>query len=95
MFKSATAKSITALAVSVVGGLTVFLTSVVPEARAEAQLQDTFHQPLAKGDRLPLAVIAKGAACSSRGWPHYEQSCQFDLTRPANEARTVRIIALR
>ena len=58
-------------------------TSVVPEAKADSQVKNAVHQPHAKGDRLP--VLAKGAACSSRGWPHYEQSCQFDRRRPANE----------
>ena len=94
MFKSVTAKSITAVAAAaLIAGLAVFLTSTAPEAKAEPQVQGALHQPQAKGDRLPALV--KGAACSSHGWPHYEQSCKFDLRRPTNEARTVRVIALR
>jgi hypothetical protein len=89
MFKSIAAIAAAAL----VAGLVVFLTSVVPEARAASQVTDAVHQPHAKGDRL--TILVKGAACSSRGWPHYEQSCQFDTRRPANETRTVRVIALR
>jgi len=94
MFKSIAALSITAIAAAaIVAGLVVFLTSVVPEARAESKINDAVHLSHAKGDRL--TILVKGTACSSRGWPHYEQSCQFDTRRPANEARTVRIIALR
>jgi hypothetical protein len=88
MFKSAIAKSIPAAALVAI--VAVFLTSVVPEPKARPQ--DALP-PLAKGDRLPVPV--KGAACSSRGWPHYEQSCQFDMRRPAGEVRTIRIVALR
>ena len=94
MFKSVAAKSITALAAAaLVAGVAAFLTSVVLEAKAESQVQGVIHQPAAKGDRLP--VLVKGAACAPRSWPHYEQSCHFDLRRPANVARTVRVIALR
>jgi hypothetical protein len=43
-----------------------------------------------------LPQLLTGAACSARGWPHYEQSCQFDLRQPADAlARTVRVIAMR
>ncbi len=94
MFKSITAQSITAIAAAAaVAGLAVFLTSVAPEAKAEPRVKVAVHQHHAKGNRL--VVVARGTACSLRGWPNYEQSCQFDLRRPANEARTVRIIALR
>jgi hypothetical protein len=65
---------------------------IVPEARAENQVAGV-PAPSAKGDRLrPLAMASE---CSTRGWPHYEQSCQFDLRGPEHQARTVRIIALR
>jgi len=94
MAYSVTTKSITAVtAAAVIAGLAVFLTATVPEAKAEPQVTGAHPQPLAKGDRLPLVV--KGAACSTRGWPHYEQSCQFDLRRPINEMPTARVIALR
>jgi len=94
MFISITANAITAVAAAaLVAGLAVVLTSVAPAARAEPLVNATLPQPHAKVDRL--RVVAKGSACSSRGWPHYEPSCQFDLRRPANEIRTVRIIALR
>jgi hypothetical protein len=66
---------------------------LVPEARAESQVEAAPAQSLAKGD--PLHPLIMASECSSRGWPYYEQSCQFDLRRPAHQARTVRIIALR
>src|ERR1700692_1242296 len=92
--KSVTAKSVTAMAAAVLlAGLAVFFASLVPEARAETQVAGPLHQSDGKGDRLPALVM--GAECSSQGWPHYEQGCQFDLRRPAHEARMVRIIALR
>jgi hypothetical protein len=99
MLKSIAAQSVTTiaatalLAATLVTGLAMFLTSVVPEAKAESQANGKVHQPHAKADPLPALVT--GAACSRSGWPNYEQSCQFDVRRPANEARTVRIIALR
>jgi hypothetical protein len=46
-----------------------------------------------KSDRLP--VRAKGSACSSLGWPHFEQSCQFDMRRQVDDVRVVRVISLR
>ncbi len=94
MFKSVIAKSITAIAAAtVVAGLVVFLTSIAPEAKADPQVTSALGSPQAKSDRLP--VVLKGAACSLRGWPHYEQSCQFDRRELADETRTVRVIALR
>ena len=94
MLRSVTAKAIAAIAVAAaVAGLAVVLTSVAPEAKADTQANVAPHQPRGKVDRLPL--VAKGTACSFRGWPNYEPSCQFDMRRPANEARMVRVIALR
>ena len=76
---------------ALIGGVTVFLSGVL-QVRAEAPAEVAVQQTHAKGDRLP---VLKGTACSSRGWPHYEQSCQFDMRRSADEPRTVRVIALR
>ena len=90
MFKFTTAKFVASLvpAVLVVCAAAHLL---VPEARAESRLEAA--QSLAKGDRLqPLAMATE---CSLQGWPYYEQSCQFDLRNPAQQARTIRIIALR
>jgi hypothetical protein len=92
MAYSVAAQSITAAtAAALIAGLAVFLTSAVPEAKAE-QLKAPLEQSLGKGDRLPL--LAKGSACSTRAWPHYEQNCQFDLRRSADDLRKVRVVGL-
>jgi hypothetical protein len=94
MIKLTIAKSVVAMvAGALVVGLPALFASVVPEARADTQVESSLHQPDAKSDRLPAAIV--GAACSSQGWPYYAQSCEFDLRRPAHQARTVRILALR
>jgi hypothetical protein len=80
-------------AATLIAGVAVFFTSIAPDAKAEAALNDGVHQPGAKGDRLPL--LSTGAACSSRAWPNYDRACQFDVRSSAEDARTVRIIALR
>jgi len=90
MIKFITAKTVAAMvAAALFAGLAVLFASLAPEARAETQVEGSFP----KSDRLP--ALEMRAACSLHGWPYYEQSCQFDLRRPAHEARTVRIIALR
>jgi hypothetical protein len=50
-------------------------------------------QTSARSDRLRVPV--KGAACSQRGWPDFEQNCQFDFRESAGTARAVRVIAMR
>jgi len=80
------------IAAALIGGVAVLWSGLL-EVRAEPQAAVALHQLAAKGDRLP--GVAKGAACSLLGWPHYEQSCQFDKRRPAGDMRTVRIIAIR
>jgi hypothetical protein len=92
MFKFTAKASTVMAAAALVAGLAALCASIVPEARAAADVEGAIHQSL-KGDRLPS--FAGGAACSSQGWPHYEQICQFDLRTPTHEARAVRILALR
>ena len=94
MFKSITANAIAAVTTAALAAtLTIFLTpGAVPEAKAHSQVTVMPPAP-AVADRLP--AIAKGNACSSRGWPNYEQSCLFDLRTPAKEVRTVRVIVPR
>jgi hypothetical protein len=65
---------------------------IVPEARAESEVAGA-PALAAKDGRLHPPVMA--AECSSRGWPYYEQSCQFDLRAPEQQTRVVRIIAPR
>jgi hypothetical protein len=78
------------LVVALIGGTAAFLSGVL-EVKAAPQTNAAVHQSK-KGDRL---VIPRGAACSALGWPHYEQSCQFDMRRPADDRRIIRVIALR
>jgi hypothetical protein len=93
MAYSVAAQSITAVtAAAVIASLAVFLTSAVPEAKADPQMTAPLQQSLAKGDRRP--VLAKGSACSTRAWPHYEQNCQFDLRRSVDDVRKVRVVEL-
>jgi hypothetical protein len=80
--------AISAAAATAIAGLMVLLTSAAPDASAAPAI--AVQQAQVKGDRHPNRI--SGSACSSFGWPNYEQSCQFDLRGPA---RTVRIIALR
>jgi hypothetical protein len=75
---------------ALIGGTAAFLSGVL-EVKAAPQTNTAVHESK-KGDRL---VIPRGAACSALGWPHYEQSCQFDMRRPADHRRTIRVIALR
>lgn len=51
--------------------------------------------PAAFADSSHLRVPIRGNLCSAHGWPNFEPSCQFDLTAPAGEARTIRVIALQ
>jgi hypothetical protein len=75
------------------GGLGVFLISGADNAKAEPLTNVVVHRTVGKGDRLP--VLKRGADCSSRGWPNYEASCQYDMRRPFGQMPTVRVIALR
>ena len=80
-----------AAAAALVAGLAVFFAPVASQARAETHAAATSLQRLsAKGDRLPQLVT--GRACSSASWPNYDQACQFDLRRSADDIRVVRIV---
>ena len=39
--------------------------------------------------------VLRGAQCSKRSWPNFDNNCEFDLRNPSSEARIVRIIAIR
>ena len=100
---SFTARLITPISTSILLGgaavlfssavLAVLLSSVTPEAKAATEVTRTIHLSYAKGNRLPPSD--RGTACSSLGWPNYEQACLFDRRRPADEPRRVRVIASR
>lgn len=90
MIKPNVAQSISAVACAIiVATLMAPLTPTVAIATTETGTM----LPDAKADRLPLRT--QGTACSDRGWPHYEQHCIFDRSRPADEVRTIRVINLR
>jgi hypothetical protein len=58
------------------------------------QVQGTTTQPYASANPGRLRVPMKGNVCSVHGWLNFEPKCQFDLREPADEARTVRVLAL-
>ena len=92
MFKVLSAQSISAAAAAaLIAGFAAFSTPAAPPAGAQAQSDaaalDRVH---AKADRLPRLVT--GRACSSVSWPNYNQACQFDLRRSADDVRVVRIV---
>jgi hypothetical protein len=91
MIKPNVAQSVSAIACAIIAAALIVapLTPTVAIAKAETSTM----LPDAKGDRQ--AQRTQGTACSDRGWPHYEQHCIFDRSRPADEVRTVRVIALR
>jgi hypothetical protein len=91
MFKSLNLKLIAVVCVAALASLTAVSIALAPAAKAAVRTQDTV-QSHTKGDRLPMR--STGAACSSNGWPHYEQNCQFDLSRSADVVRTVRVLDL-
>jgi hypothetical protein len=93
MFTPFITKTILAVSMAaVVATVATFVTAVVPEANADTQVSGALLHIYSKGDRL--SALRKGSACA-HSWPHYEHSCQFDLRKPANEVRTIRVIADR
>jgi len=92
MFKVFSAQSISAIAAAaLVGCFAAFLTPVAPQARAETRSNAIAVAGVhVKADRLPRLVT--GRACSLAAWPNYDQACQFDLRRSADDIRVVRIV---
>jgi hypothetical protein len=72
-------------------GLAAVLASVVPELTVGPPVVGSLSSSAANADPLP----AQDHACASQDWPHYDQSCKFDLRRAAHAAGPVRVIALR
>src|SRR3954462_13553161 len=90
MFTLTRCKLIAVVGATALASLIAVSLALAPPAKA-APTEDTV-QSHTKGDRLPMR--ATGSACSSFGWPHYEQGCQFDLSRSADPIRTVRVLDL-
>ena len=81
-----------AAAATIAAGMEIFM-SVAPQAKASPQVTGAVvEHVLAKGDRL--RPLVKGAACSARSWPNYDQTCQFDLRTSADHVRPVRVLDL-
>ena len=93
MLKLILTKSVTvATAATIAAGVAIFMT-VAPQAKAPPQATSAVvEHVLAKGDRL--RPLVKGAACSTRSWPNYEQTCQFDMRTSADHVRPVRMLDL-
>ena len=89
MIKPNVAQSISAVACAIIAATLMVPLPTIPVAKAET---GTVLLTV-KGDRQVLRT--QGTACSDLGWPHYEQHCIFDRSRPADEVRTVRVINLR
>lgn len=70
----------------ILGGVAVMVPGVSDEVAASTP------KALAKGDRLDLRPV--GAACSQRGWPHYEAGCLRNLTSPTRQAKPVRVVTV-
>ena len=90
-------QSISAIAAATLAGcVAALLMPLAPQAGAEtagkasSESKATSNAVHVKGDRLPRLVT--GRACSSASWPNYDQACQFDLRRSADDVRVVRIV---
>ena len=80
-----------------VAGVIAFAVTAAPaanDAKVNASAtEQALPQHFAMADRLRAPL--KGAACSVLGWPDFEPKCEFDVRETDNEARPVRVIALR
>jgi len=93
MFRFFSAQSITAAVMAaLVGSVAAFLTPIAPPAIAHSGANSTIQRIHPKGDRLPRLLT--GSACSTRSWPAFDQKCQFDLRRSADDVRQVRVVSL-
>jgi hypothetical protein len=92
MFQLRSTQSIAAgVAAALIGSCAAFLTPLGPAA-AQVDADSSIQRVLAKADRLPRLVT--GSACSAQSWPSFDQKCQFDLRRSADDVRQVRVVSL-
>ena len=92
MLKFIDTKLVTAAAAAIIAvGMAIFFI-LAPPAKAQQQVSADAEHALAKGDRL--RALVKGAVCSARSWPNYDQICQFDLRTSADHVRPVRVLDL-
>jgi hypothetical protein len=91
MLKFIDTKLVTAAAAALIAvGMAIFF--ILAPAKAQTQVSADAEHALAKGDRL--RALVKGAVCSARSWPNYDQICQFDLRTSADHVRPVRVLDL-
>jgi hypothetical protein len=91
MLKFIDTKLVTAAAAALIAvGMAIFF--ILAPAKAQPQVSADAEHALAKGDRL--RALVKGAVCSARSWPNYDQICQFDLRTSADHVRPVRVLDL-
>ena len=79
------------LVAALIGSCVAFFTPVVPAA-AQVDAQISIQTTLKKADRRPRRVT--GSAWSAHSWPNFDQKCQFDLRRSADDVRQVRVVSL-
>ena len=92
MLKFIDTKLVTAAAAAIIAvGMAIFFI-LAPPAKAQPQVSADAEHALAKGDRL--RALVKGAVCSARSWPNYDQICQFELRTSADHVRPVRVLDL-
>jgi hypothetical protein len=92
MFKFITMKSVAVAAAAIIAAAMAIFVILAPPAKEQPEVVRADVNALAKGDHLHPLV--KGAACSARSWPNYNQSCQFDLRTSADQVRPVRVLDL-
>ena len=93
MFRVFTAQWMTVVAAAaLVGSFAAFLTPIAASAVVQSGADATAQGVHVKGDRLPMRVT--GSACSAQSWPSFDQKCQFDLRRSADDVREVRVVSL-
>ena len=91
MLKVLSVQPLSAIAAATLGACVVaLLTPLAPQSGPETTSQATSDAVHLKGDRLPRLVT--GRACSAASWPNYDEACQFDLRRSADDVRVVRIV---
>ena len=92
MFQLRSTQSIAAaVAAALIGSCAAFLTPIVPAA-AQVDAEISVQTVLRKSDRLPRLVT--GSSCSTQSWPSFDQKCQFDMRRSADDVRQVRVVSL-
>jgi hypothetical protein len=78
----------------VTGGRTPGTVSLRGLAFVLPHLTSGLRRQRSRDKGVPVCV-SSAHETSERGWPNFEQNCQFDFINPSNEARIVRVIAIK